>query len=393
MSRGRVLRTLLAIVLFAGSTHALDPTLPRARRWGAPRGASAMTRLDAARSGRTPRLPRAPRLAWRRRLGGTLSPGLRVDASRHVIVATTDGELAELGPEGQSLWTRRLAAAVASEIALTTDGLRAALCADGVVRALDARGREVWTRALGAPGNDGADLLPTADGGLVLSWTPARNHLTRLDASGNVMWQVRVSGRIVGSAASAHEIAFLASDGGILSARGSAPPRPVGALEEGPGRPLIVGRTLYAVVGDAIESFDFIKGASARFAALDGVVVSEPLAATRGGELVALGPDRWLTWGRDGASKGQHTLPERPQVSGSALEPGESGVRWLLDDAGSVALQRSGNDVLLAVRDQEPVVVTSSGCPDPIALEPLGPGALLVACRTGLLLAFDDRAQ
>ena len=80
----------LVALLSRAAAEPIDPSLPQRRSVGAPAGAAAMARVDAARSGRArTALPDAPKILWRARAMGSARGPVAVSRDGAVVIASS----------------------------------------------------------------------------------------------------------------------------------------------------------------------------------------------------------------------------------------------------------------------------------------------------------------
>ena len=210
---------LIASTRAAQAQH--DPALPVHIVVGPPAGAQPMARVDPSRTARTGELPSRPRELWNRGVRGGIEQVPAVDDRGNIVIATSTGELAQLGADGAEQWRTRLyipgsKEQSASTIApvLLSDGTRMVLTALGDAWGLTSAGGRNFTENLVGVGRDSrVAALPRDDGSAVMAvW----GRLLVVGPDGKVRDQAEVGEALVGALIGTRDGIVATSDSGAV---------------------------------------------------------------------------------------------------------------------------------------------------------------------------------
>lgn len=398
-----------AAALPAAATIALadgiDTSRPRAVVVGAPRGFAPSERLDARRTGRArSRLPFPPKEAWRRHISGGVESPPVVDAKGDVLVALTVPEVAKLGADGKEVWRVRVGAnAPLAPAVLTSDGTLALVSSAGVAWGLSPSGSVRFSTPLGLRGRD-ADVTPLAldDGGLVVA---AGRAIVEVAADGAVRARAELPDRATGAILGGPEGALITTESGdVLGWRPPAGPRKLGSFGGTPrrGAALADERTLIAVVdGRRVVALDLPTGTtSARSGGSSGVGSFDAPPALGQGGLAVTTTSAGLLLGLDAAGDEAIRIAVDKPPPLMAADAGVSGFfaaveakpspPVVIDRGGRVAFARAGGRVGVALADGRVALAGERVCSSPVAVVPAGDARMLVACRDGTLVMFEE---
>ncbi|HEY8942990.1 MAG TPA: PQQ-binding-like beta-propeller repeat protein [Polyangiaceae bacterium] len=374
----RFTAALIALLLASSGKRELDPT--RAQRF-----VLAPHRV-VERWSPTP-LPKAPRIRWRIRVAGGIvhPPGVMADGT--FLVAHALPNVAQYDGAGRLQWTTRLGASAAatSPIALS-DGNRLVLTESGEAVCLSAKGAVQWSRALPLGSFERAPILSTGVEGSLLVADGRR--LVRLDGGGEVAHVSEYEQDIRAAFGGPGPSLVIGSLGGVavVGADGRLTTRvDFGGAVDAVVRPSET-RLLAVVDGKRLVELDLRSRAHhTRF--LDpslSLGTAFVLNTRREARLIASG-DLLLAFGADGSERFRVPLPSTP---GSAAQ--RSSADLTFDDENATLVVRAGADVTGVHADGTVVRVEGTACADPLRPVSLTGRAVLLSCRSGVLVRADD---
>ena len=407
---GQVVATAAAAALPAVTTLALadaiDTSRPRTIVVGAPRGFAPSERLDARRTGRSSgRLPFPPREAWRRHISGGLEAPPVVDARGNLLLALTVPEVVKLGPDGKEAWRVRIGAnAPLAPPVLTSDGTLALVSSAGVAWGLTPSGSVRFAAPLGVRGRD-ADVTPLAldDGGLVIASGRA---LVEIAADGAVRARTELAERATGAILAGPDGALITTESGdVLSWRPPGAPRKLGSFNGTPrrGAALADARTLLAVVdGRRVVALDLPTGTTSAGSSGGGLGGCDAPPAIGAGGLAVTTSLVGLLLGLDatGDEKIRVAVDKPPAMVAPDAGAGVSGFFGaaeakpsppvVLDRDGRVAFARASGRAGVVDAEGRLAVAGERVCSSPVAVVPAGDARMLIACRDGTLVMFEE---
>jgi outer membrane protein assembly factor BamB len=397
-----------AIAAAAASVSAqpFRPERPLVHVVGTPPGAR-VDRVDPQRTGssRTP-LPVAElRVAWRSTVKAALEHAPVLDARGVAYVVGARGEVAAIDGDGAERWSVSTGAAGAGPAALLSDDTIAFV--DGAGDALGVRdGRVRWKAHVGAadPSRPAAPLA-LDDGGLVAAAGP---DLVLLDSAGEERARARLDEAIVAPlVATKDRVLAVVASGAVWSwAPGALDAARVGTFGspvEG-GAALADDDTLVAVthLGARLTDLRLREGRARTRAAPGGSIWLGPPAVARGVvfalALTATG-ERVMAVDPSGQEVGSALLqPGGVAADGGALVlPTAQPTPILVDSSATVLFVTMNGAVGAARRVSQPdpavellatVCTNSSSFAPASGIAPAGPGAVVVACRHGEVVAI-----
>ncbi len=382
---------LMAWTAPASAQH--DPALPVHIVVGPPPGAHPMARTDPARTARTAELPSQPREIWNRGVRGGIEQVPAVDDHGNVILATSTGELAQLGPDGTEQWRiglgQQKSAATVSPVILS-DGTRLVLNAMGEAWGVSPSGAKRFSESHGAAGRDSrVALLPRDDGSAVAAvW----GRLIVIGSDGKVRDHAQIGEAIVGALIGTRDGIVATSDSGAVWLW--APPlspRRIGSFQGSvrEGVALADDRTLIAVVDRRrLVAMDRRTGALTTREVLAGMEGPPAIGsggtafvATMGGVLVGMGA---------AAEVLRVALSPQPAAGDDAgVVSYRSSPPVIVDRAGRVAFVRADGKVGVVAPDGAISAAQGMACYDPMGIVPAGPKRFLVACRAGTIRMYE----
>lgn len=386
---------LAGLGLFASTRSARaqhDPALPVHVVVGPPAGAQPMARVDSSRTARTDELPAHPRELWNRGVRGGIEQVPAVDDHGNVVIATSTGELAQLGADGAEQWRTptRTSAATTGPV-LLSDGTRLVLNAFGEAWGITATGTRKFVENLSALGRDSrVAALPRDDGSAVLA---VGGRLLAIGPDGKLRDQANVGEPLVGALLATRDgIVATADSGAVWQWAPPLLPRKIGTFQGSvrEGIALADDTTLIAVVDRR------------RLVAMDrrsGVLTTREVAVGLEGP-AAVGADGTAYVASTsglligiGASSEKLRVALSPQPA-AGEDAGVISYRpsppVIVDRAGRVAFVRGDGKVGIVAPDGGITTLPGMACYDPMGIVPAGAKRFLVACRAGTLRMYGD---
>jgi len=395
--------------------QAFDVERPSTIVVGTPAGVRA-DRVDAARSGfaRTP-LPAATLHAeWRAAASALLEHAPLVDSRGCSYVVGAQGEVVSFARDGVERWRASTGAPQPGPAALLSDDTLVFVSAAGEAVAVHEGGVR-WRSRFGRADAVLPAPLPLDDGGIVVATS---RELAVLDASGSQRARTTLPEAATAPLVSAlGKVVVVTSSGAVWAwTPGAAEPTRVGSFGSpiDGGAALADDHTLVAVAaGEArLTALDLSRGVAAtRATSPNGLWLGPP--AMRGGiayvRLLAPSGELALAIDASGRELARTLLATRPPlapVDGGAppLLPGLH-TPPLIDAAGTLAFGTLEGGVGIVARTGTVEILTDACAPSSLApasavrtaareiagLAPLAPHVLLVACRSGAILALSDQ--
>ena len=390
--RGRITAwfALVSALTSAAAADDFDTSLGVTLGAGAPRALAASSGLDARASGLSRvDLPAHPAPSYRMKLAAPIPFAPAADEKGALVVAHGGGKLTELDARGRPTWTLRVGPdAAATGPLIGNDGLRWLVTLGGEVAGITAEGRLRFKKPLSGFGSlEGALAVPLSTGGLALS---SGNRLSVLDRDGNMLWLSRSEEPTRALLEQGGELLAVMADGKVLRRGAEGQLSPLGDLG---GRvdsaALVPGADeLVAIVSQReLVLLELASGKRRVLLAEPTLVLSNALAAGSGGALRVLAQGGLLI----GLSKqGQEAF--RAPLSSSMLGFGASPPAPLIDGRGYSAVNLPDAGLALVSPTGEIELVPGSACPEPLRPTPIGPRALVLSCRSGLVFALSGRA-
>jgi hypothetical protein len=390
----------IAGAAFAGSSavpaaraDSLDPTLPQRIMIGPPRGPAPMARLNAQRTGRSSMLlPQRPRLAWRARAPASIEGAPVIDGKGRIVLTTATALLVQLDATGRLEWTARIGSALpATSPVLTNDGARAVITTAGELVKVDARGRLLMRRSL--PFSEALTIvasLPLDDGTLVVA---ARRELLQLESDGSLRARTTL-GDDVRTLLQQTDVLITVSERGIVHSW-KPPDAPLelgrfaGRVDEGA---VLTGPDRLSAVVDHRKMVELELKTGVRRLRSGGETLTlyGPPAALANGETRVMSFDGLLL-GHDRSGRETLRVALDPQrAPGTTLLSEGASPPVVVDASGTVGFARPGLDAGIVTARGEVVTAPGATCIDPIVIIPAGPRKMVVACRSGVLIALND---
>ncbi len=392
MSLGRTLAWFVLGSALSSSAAAddFDASLGVTLGAGAPRALCASSGLDARASSLSRvELPVQPGPSYRLKLAAPIPFAPAADENGSLVVAHGVGKLTQLDQRGRLSWTLRVGPdAAATGPLIGNDGLRWLVTVGGEVAGVSAEGRLRFRKPLTGFGSfDSALAIPLSTGGLALA---SGNRLSVVDRSGNVLWLARSEEPTRALLEHEGELLAVAADGRVLRRGAEGQLSPLADLGGRVDSAALLpgGRELVAVVAQReLVLLELSSGKRRALLSEPALMLSDALAVGDNGELRVLAQGGLLI----GLSKqGQEVFraPLSPTALGLVANPAAP----LIDARGHSAVTLPDAGLALVKPTGELELVSGSACPDPLRPTPIGPRALVLSCRSGLVFAFSGKA-
>jgi hypothetical protein len=379
---------------------------------GPPAGGARADRVDAGRTGfaRTVLPAAALHAEWRASAGTLVEHAPLVDSGGSTYVIGSQGDVVVFGRDGAERWRAATGALQPGPGALLSDETLVFVNAAGEAVAVRA-GVVRWRSRFGRADGVHPAPLPLDDGGVVVATT---HELALLDAEG------RERARTTLPEATALPLVSALGKVVVVMASGAAwswtpgAPEPVriggfGSSIDG-GAALADDHTLVAVAAGEprLTALDLVRGVAATRATSPGGIWLGPPAMRQGTAYVRLlAPSGELALALDASGREiqRALLAVRPPAAvadgGAVSLLAAPHTPPLVDAAGTMAFATSGGGVGVVGANGTVEVLTDACASPPLApasairlaplvagLAPLGPHALVVACRSGAVLAL-----
>lgn len=381
--RSAGLTAVLGVLLAAGHAHAERGHGALRARVGPPEAPHAMRRVDAKRSGQSAaRLGEHPHVERRLRVALGVGRGLVTLADGGFFIVHPSPRASRFDAQGKLLFSIKLPAEPSSAPVVTSAGWFA-FSAGGELHTIDQQGKQRARTPLGENDPSVRSILATRDGGVLLT---SYGFLIKVSAFGDVVWRRSTSEGPFELLETSAGVLCVTLAGNVHRLDAAGRLTKLGELGGSVGSvtATAAGDQLLARIGShRLVSFDLrehrlratIEDATLD---LDGPVLqsSDRLAHvfTNDGLLVRYRPD---------GSEAQR-IPVDP---GSRKAPDADEALLLAD--GRLLIARDGMDVAVVTPAGEVSAIPSSACPDPVGIFPVGPKAVLLACRSGNMLRIE----
>jgi len=385
----RALRALgaacsLALVFTTGAARATDPKIAL-RLESAPAESAAVTaRVDANGTNQTSALlPEHPSTLWQTRITPPLVGELAVDADGRLLVAHASDRLTALDSAGHAVWSVRTGAELAlgplpvaggRSLLVTRDAHVVRVSAGGVLE-----GRETlpWAAFEQSP-----LAIPTLDGGAIVA---AGSTLARIGPRGAGGYEAHLPDPIRAVFEWQGATLAVGHAGTIFARKAAGDPVRFGSFQTPVRAVALVGQRLFALGRSELLTFDLVTK-ERRVAFGDPAADLRDLAALAAGRLRLVATGALLVdVDASGHELGRLRLP--------IAESGGELASIVTDRTGRTLLGTSGSMLLLLTPQGDSRALPDSSCIDPMRPTPVRDTRFVVACRSGLLRAFSDRAR
>lgn len=381
-----VLLALAALTLPSGAQETYSPgsTAPLLISTGLAHHPAPTEDIDPQGTRRThSELPEALELEWRASVTSGIAQGLAVAADGTVNFATPGGRIAQVSPEGRSNWEHDLLGPPTSPVAINSDGTRVVASSSGWVEGFDAHGRRRFRTRTGwaQPEHDVA-LLPLRDGSVVAA---SVKQLLWLERDGRLRAATNVGESILVLRAAGPALLAVGHRGTVFRWDGQRAAENIGSFHgEIPRAPAVVSEgMLVALMSTGVYEKDARTGRVGAWATSLTQDVPSALALTAPREVSWLSSDNFLFQAT--ASGRLRRIALGPQTT-SAPFP----LAPLADGRGRLVLLNALSELVVVEPSGQVRRYEGARCPRPLALMPLAPAKVLLACETGVLFAFRE---
>jgi hypothetical protein len=373
--------------------ESLDPTLPQRRVVGAPAGASPMSRINGARTGRTAAaLPEKPRILWRTRVTGGISLAPAVDERGRVVIASGNGQILQFDERGKSLSSVKTGSdlPVLGPV-LSSDGTRVLVTSAPELYGITPSGsvRYHYTLPVGSAGD--VPPLAASDGGIVVA---AAGNLFRFDASGSLQARASYTGIAAAILERASHVLLVLDRGEVYEWKPPASPNKLasfgGRIDEGAA---LSGPERVTAVVDHQRLCDVDLKTATRTVRVDSAdaVQGPPTLLTSGETRIVTFSGLMLGHDRSGNETTRIAL--EPSIVGTdgGLVGFTPAPGLIADAQGRIGYVRPGLEAGVVLPNGNLVSASGAACGDPLSLTPAGPKRMLLACRSGLVFMLGDK--
>jgi hypothetical protein len=373
-----------AFVFMTGAAHATDPKVAL-RLQNAPSLSAAVTaRVDANGTNQTSALlPERPSIVWQTRITPPLVGELAADADGKLLVAHALDRLTALDAVGHTAWSLRVGAELAlgplpvaggRSLLVTRDARLFRVSPTGVI---DGREALPWVAFDQAP-----IATVTRDGGAIIA---AGSTLARIGPRGTEGYEARLPDPIRAVFEWRGATVAVGHAGTIFVRPAAGDPVRFGSFQTPVRAVALVGQRLFAIGRNELSTFDLVTKERR-------VVFGDPTADLRDLAAVAEGRLRLIASGAllldldaSGHELGRVRLP--------LAESGGELASIVTDRTGRILLGTTGSTLILVTPQGDSAALPDSSCLDPMRPTPVRDARFVVACRSGLLRAFSDRAR
>jgi hypothetical protein len=341
-------------------------------------------RLDSSATNRSAvRLPKRPRIAFQVRLPGPITGGPLSDERGRCLVAHGSGRLTELDSRGHTTFSVRLGAELAGPPVLLGGELALATTRDAELVSVGRDGRIAGRLKLPFSELEGSFVAtPTGDGGAIVA---AGARYARVDATLGLAHAGATSAPIIAVFDWRGTTLLVEQEGRILARSPALDAVELGSFGKAVSKVARSGDQLYGLAAHELIVRDLAKRTTEQR-------LTDPALELRDLALGERGSTR-LLGGRGVLLEIDETGREMLRL---ALLPDGTGAEassLLTDPAGTVLAVLSGAPLVFVTREGDVQPVPGTGCPDPLRPTPLGDGAVLSGCRSGVLRLLSDRPR
>jgi hypothetical protein len=381
-----VLGTLVVACLLSGSgaTLAADPSVALRLESAPSRSPAATPRLDVNGTNQTSaKLPEHPSVVWQARVAPPLIGELGADAFGNLLVAHASDRVTALDPKGHSVWSLRVGAELVLGPLPVLGGRSLLVTRDARVVRISAKGTLEAREALPFGPLDQTPLVTsTRDGGAIIA---AGSSFARLGPLGAAGYDGRLPDPIRAVFEWQGQTVAVGHAGGVFTRGAAGDPVRVGNLGQPVRAVALLGQRVFGVGRNELVTFDLVSKERR-------VVFGDPTAELR--DLAALGGGRLrLVAARAVLVDLDPTGRELSRQSLPLAESGGDLASIVTDRTGRTLLGAAGSTLIQITPEGDTTTLPDTSCLDPMRPTPVADGRFVVACRSGLLRAFSDRAR
>jgi hypothetical protein len=225
------------------------------------------------------------------------------------------------------------------------------------------------------------NILATRDGGVLLV---SNSTLVKLSATGNLMWQRRTPETVLEVLETPAGLLCVTAPGAVYRLDSTGRLTKLGELGGTVNTVTAGGHQLLARTGEhRLARFDLLEHRLAASVEDATLTLDGPVLLSDDGSALAFTVDGLLVRYRPDGGE----LQRVPVDPGTRKAPG--GEDALLLGDGTLALARTGADVVIVTPSGEVSTIPGSACPDPVGLFPVGQASVLLACRSGNVVRIE----
>jgi len=383
--RTQVRQLLVACVLsVSGGTLAADPSVALRLASAPSRSPAATPRLDVNGTNQTSaRLPEHPSVAWQARVAPPLIGDLSADANGRLLVAHASDRVTALDEKGHAVWSLRTAAPLVLGPLPLAGGRTLLVTRDAQVVRVSAKGAVEARETLAfGPLDQTPIVTSTGDGGAIIAAGSAFARLGPLGAAG---YDARLPDPIRAVFEWRGGTVAVGHAGGVFTRGAAGDPERIGSFGQPVRAAALLGQRLLGVGRNELVSLDLVSK-ERRLVFADPTVDLRDLAALGGGRLRLVAARAvFLDLDPSGRELSRQSLP--------IAESGGELVSIVADRDGRTLLGTNGAPLIQITPQGETAALPETSCPDPVRPTPVADGRFVVACRSGLLRAFSDKAR
>jgi len=378
-------KLLLACLLArSGATLAADPSVALRLESAPSRSPAATPRLDVNGTNQTSaKLPEHPSVHWQARVAPPLIGELAADGFGKLLVAHASDRVTALDEKGHSVWSLRVGAELVlgplplfggRSLLVTRDAHLVRVSAQGSLEARE-------TLPFG-PLDQTPIVTSTRDGGAIIAVGSSFARLGPLGAAG---YDARLPDPIRAVFEWQGETVAVGHAGGVFTRGAAGDPVRIGSFGQSVRAVALVGQRLFGVGRNELVTFELVSTERR-------VVFAEPTADLR--DIAALGDGRLRLVAARAVLVDLD--PSGHELSRQGLPLAESGgdlAGIVTDRTGRTLLGAAGSSLIHITPQGDTTTLPDSSCLDPMRPTPVADRRFVVACRSGLLRAFSDKAR
>jgi len=386
---GRVLAALgaacgAALVLSSGTARATDPKIALRLESAPSRSAAVTARIDSNGTNQTSALfPERPSIVWQTRITPPLVGELAADAEGRLLIAHASDRLTALDAVGHTVWSVRVGAELALGPLPVAGGRSLLVTRDAHLVRVSPSGAIEGRETLPWAAFDQTPLATsTLDGGAIIA---AGSALARIGPRGASGYEARLPDPIRAVFEWRGATVAVGNAGTIFTRAAAGDPTRVGSFQTPVRAVALVGERLFGLARSELLTFDLVTK-ERRIVFGDPSTELRDLAALTAGRLRLVAAGALLIDLEPGGHElGRQRLP--------LAESGGELASIVTDRTGRALLGTTGSTLIQVTPQGDSAALPDSSCLDPMRPTPVRDARFVVACRSGLLRAFSDRAR
>lgn len=372
------------LLLATGTARGTDPKIALRLESAPALGPVVTARVDANGTNQTSALlPEHPGIVWQTRLTPPLVGELAADAGGRLLVAHASDRLTLLDATGHPAWSVRVGAELALGPLPVARGRSLLVTRDAHLVRVSPTGSIEGRETLPWVAFDQTPIATaTPDGGAIVA---AGSALARIGPRGAEGYETHLPDPIRAVFDWQGATLAVGHAGAIFSRPAAGDPVRLGSFQAPVRAVTLVGQRLFGLTRSELLTFDLLTKERR-------IVFGDPTAELR--DLAALAPGR-LRLVATGAllvdldANGHELGRQRLPIAESGGELGSI----VTDRTGRTLLGTTGSMLIQVTPQGDSAQLPDSSCLDPMRPTPVRDARFVVACRSGLLRAFSDRAR